>query len=1398
MPPRPASPKPAAKKKDKEKGESTARAEGEGTAREGKKPAAKKAAAPSARKKVDEENLGENYVQDPSEPPREPDRLRVFLKISAETGNSVSSCVACESKSNHAWALDFDGQRAGAFVTLDGVFSQDVPETHMYPSVVQDLVNEFVTSKRGVATLMTYGQSEAGREALMYGEAGSRVNLTPRALPAPHHIQQQRAPGIVPAAFKATLAHVPTLINAGNQVEVHMGCVMLHMELLRDLLSPQSRVHLIESPLDGVQLDGLHWQAITDVKEAEGLLQLATQNKAVHTMQADNGFLDACHIITAIKLTTHSPEGSSISKLLYMVELAAPPLPRPSGVPGLNVEDFCALNSSLRGLIASLGAMARKGNSRPPLRDSKLTRILSGSFGKDHIRCHLFICVSQERQHAETTAELLSFGALAKCAKLGPNIYEAAAPRALCSQLQADLATIELPNEETYNEMCDQMKPQPAQLEKLAAAAASLRNKHQQAIEHMLQARGSFENQLQHLSIDSDGMQLEVAALSQQNDALRRQVRSVRQGEGVEMAMDALRESDERELSALSKQVNALQERLNSAKQEQARLHSQDQEKGLHALVDVSQQLVELGRKYTDKGMYAQALPVLQTALLSAEVGSSQNHKSVVGPLAALADLHIQQRREEEAIVLLKRAYTVDKEALGPDAPEVGHHLIGLGTAYHQQGKLEAAALTLEEARSILVYALGEKDEQVLLVKEKIKKLSVIEFDFNSGASGSNSAANSFAARMEARLAQKAVKADQLNLEAISKKQIAADLRRHGLLSARGTKAGEHFNYASHVAERVATEQEKRAAGERREMLTKKKQIFRERLRKRSDHGMNHDDDSDNYEEEEEERPETFAALEAEMMQVLGRSTKASQTEDWTEVVDCATQMEQLMHQVRNKSKGAACALRVLRSGVKPVGQDESRARSALAVLMMLEWCVPVCDSAFRQALAGERWVRRLVELARKDSSEKALVRATVSQLIVNWNSWYGLGFAQGVEMLAREGYVLPECTRMQDGTETPRVMVSPDSNAGPLILGGLQNSLAGTFAKESTESEEHVKQEMAVMRDDLELLRHAVQARKAGKLEVSELAEARQAANDCSGWLQRLGGLLGSSVGGQPGRTHRDSNNLAGFSEATKEALRVLQQEMAVLHRTFQAAYPGRKGFAMSSTPRASEMAAAQPSRCSSSLRLGGGMSGDSCSARAAPVPPVSVPKINISRTTESSQRSARSAGIPTMALPPAKLDMGAQLEVALAEDDDIRPRADDFNQMLMQEVAILQMQAEGWKAEWSIAMWENEQLRVVLFDAENALEQLPPKEVGEEGSEANEGADDEMQWRELCTSIARAADEEKATPLEELNMVRAELEHKRSTAFSTHDNQQRAEVEANEARANADNWHAQYEREQ
>jgi hypothetical protein len=60
-------------------------------------------------------------------------------------------------------------------------------------------------------------------------------------------------------------------------------------------------------------------------------------------------------------------------------------------------------------------------------------------------------------------------------------------------------------------------------------------------------------------------------------------------------------------------------------------------------------------------------------------------------------------------------------------------------------------------------------------------------------------------------------------------------------------------------------------------------------------------------------------------------------------VIDAATKMEQLMQKSSGlrRSTGAGILLRVLRQSLKTVGKDENRARSALAVLMIVEWCVP-------------------------------------------------------------------------------------------------------------------------------------------------------------------------------------------------------------------------------------------------------------------------------------------------------------------------------------------------------------------------------------------------------------------------------------------------------------------------
>ena len=66
--------------------------------------------------------------------------------------------------------------------------------------------------------------------------------------------------------------------------------------------------------------------------------------------------------------------------------------------------------------------------------------------------------------------------------------------------------------------------------------------------------------------------------------------------------------------------------------------------------------------------------------------------------------------------------------------------------------------------------------------------------------------------------------------------------------------------------------------------------------------------------------------------------------------------------------------------------------------------------------------------------------------------------------------------------------------------------------------------------------------------------------------------------------------------------------------------------------------------------------------------------------RPAEPSQRSARGEGPMQLGMPPAPaLDLGAQLEIALADEDEFEPATDASSQMFMQEVAILQMQAEG-----------------------------------------------------------------------------------------------------------------------
>merc|ERR1719482_2017934 len=127
--------------------------------------------------------------------------------------------------------------------------------------------------------------------------------------------------------------------------------------------------------------------------------------------------------------------------------------------------------------------------------------------------------------------------------------------------------------------------------------------------------------------------------------------------------------------------------------------------------------------------------------------------------------------------------------------------------------------------------------------------------------------------------------------------------------------------------------------------------------------------------------------IESQVISMVGDAHAAAQKEDWAEVLDCSAQLEDRLARAKGKVAACATAARVLlNTGLKMAGgfSDEPRVRSTLGCLMLIEWCVPTCPDAFRQAVAADRWVRKLVDLCRKDTTGELIISTTIMQLLSN------------------------------------------------------------------------------------------------------------------------------------------------------------------------------------------------------------------------------------------------------------------------------------------------------------------------------------------------------------------------------------------------------------------------------
>ena len=366
---------------------------------------------------------------------------------------------------------DRDGGAGGAAPAepvqfeVDRVLTPAEDQAAVYNEVAQPVVE--AVSHGATGCIMCYGQTGAGKTyTLAGGGSGGEGGIVERTLRQ-----------LLPAGAAAGAA------------PLRMAYVQVYMELLQDLVRPESAVQLREHPESGVFLEGVAWRELRDFEGAAREVRAAEARRATAftKLNADSsrshallllsvpprpaapheelppGFGGAAGaavtggagVLGAASAGAAFAAGQGGVGRLYLVDLAGSERTKRSGVEGQGFDEACSINQSLTtlGRCIQLLAVASRGKARGerlPFRDSKLTRLLSPALGGSGLgaaaRTTLVCCVSPSAADRHETLSTLEFGANAARVLVKAQRTMGVDYRLLAAELQVELDARALPS----------------------------------------------------------------------------------------------------------------------------------------------------------------------------------------------------------------------------------------------------------------------------------------------------------------------------------------------------------------------------------------------------------------------------------------------------------------------------------------------------------------------------------------------------------------------------------------------------------------------------------------------------------------------------------------------------------------------------------------------------------------------------------------------------------------------------------------------------------------------------------------------------------------------------------------------------------------------------------------
>ncbi|PRW45489.1 Kinesin-related 3 [Chlorella sorokiniana] len=307
---------------------------------------------------------------------------------------------------------------------FDRVLGPSASQSDVYHAAVKPIVEDVLNGYNG--TLMAYGQTGAGKTYSLSSIAADAIGMIPRAAAEIFsHIEQDKI----------------------HEYTVYMSYVQLYMELIQDLLRPESENLQIRENEGGVFVGGVHQQEVSNITQCLHLLHLGDRNRttAFTALNAHSSRSHAVVMLTVIKRRSVAGNGDAeIQRVkvgkLFLVDLAGSERLKKSKSTGLRASEAKSINLSLTTLGMCINARADPNATHVPFRDSKLTRLLQDSLG-GNAKTSLLVAACDAGEHCEETLQSLSFGQRAMCVRTQAVVNERVDYKTLHAEMIAALET---------------------------------------------------------------------------------------------------------------------------------------------------------------------------------------------------------------------------------------------------------------------------------------------------------------------------------------------------------------------------------------------------------------------------------------------------------------------------------------------------------------------------------------------------------------------------------------------------------------------------------------------------------------------------------------------------------------------------------------------------------------------------------------------------------------------------------------------------------------------------------------------------------------------------------------------------------------------------------------------